>query len=448
MSYKFFNKLTFFLALAVLLFAGSAADASAATRTVTKAADTNDNICNADCSLREAIAAAVSGDKIVFQPALAGQTIQLLLGVIEIDKNLVVTGADNLKISGSFTSRIFFISSGANVTINNLGLKNGVAQYPDVLPSTGEGGAILVAGNSALTINNSKLYSNHGVSGGAIASYGALKIYNTQIYSNSAEFSGGGVSTDALNSTVEIIDSIIKNNQALWGGGVNITDGTFKMVGTSVYGNTATSDSLGGGGLYLTGYNYFPTGYGTNFMIADSTISGNSANDGGGIYNLGNLALVNSTLSGNEATANGGGLYHLEPSNTPAGVLWIKNATITANTAIASGGGIYRHGNTGGVNLGNTLVAANSNFNLSSPDVKGTVNSLGYNLFGSMSGALVLGNLAGNQINPNPMLAPLDNYGGKTKTHLPDLASPAVNAGSNILATDANGFALGTDQRG
>ena len=38
--------------------------AHAATLTVTKVADENDNSCNADCSLREAIVAAVSGNNI------------------------------------------------------------------------------------------------------------------------------------------------------------------------------------------------------------------------------------------------------------------------------------------------------------------------------------------------------------------------------------------------
>ncbi|MDQ6787766.1 MAG: CSLREA domain-containing protein, partial [Acidobacteriota bacterium] len=36
----------------------------AATLTVTKTADTNDGVCNSDCSLREAIAVAASNDTI------------------------------------------------------------------------------------------------------------------------------------------------------------------------------------------------------------------------------------------------------------------------------------------------------------------------------------------------------------------------------------------------
>src|SRR6186713_2210958 len=59
--------------------------ASAATFTVTKTADTNDNVCDADCSLREAIVAANAStvaDIINFDPTVFGnpQTITLVSG--------------------------------------------------------------------------------------------------------------------------------------------------------------------------------------------------------------------------------------------------------------------------------------------------------------------------------------------------------------------------------
>ena len=63
--------------------------ANAATFTVTKVADTNDGVCNADCSLREAFTAsntAPSSDTIEFDPALFGtpQTIRLSGTQLEI----------------------------------------------------------------------------------------------------------------------------------------------------------------------------------------------------------------------------------------------------------------------------------------------------------------------------------------------------------------------------
>ena len=58
------------------------ATANAATWTVTKFTNSNDNICDADCSLREAVFNAQSGDTVVFDANLFGQ--QFTLGGSEI----------------------------------------------------------------------------------------------------------------------------------------------------------------------------------------------------------------------------------------------------------------------------------------------------------------------------------------------------------------------------
>lgn len=451
MSYKIFNKLTFLLVFSVLICGAAAQGALAATRTVTKIADTNDNVCNADCSLREAVAVAASGDTVVFVAGLAPQTITLTQGVIKINKNLVINGIDGLKVSGNNASRIFYVSDGAKVTIDNLDLKYGFATYPDVLNSVGDGGAVLVAGGT-LTLNNLMVSLSNAASGGAISVSGTLKLDNVQIVSNSAGFGGGIEGADAA-TVVEITDSVIKYNQAQRGGGLAMSNGSLKMTGTSVHNNSALSNMGEGGGIYLTGTNYFSTSYGTNFVITFSTVSGNSAFAGGGIYNQGNLILINSTISGNRATkTNGGGLLHNTSNSNLSGELSMKNATITQNSAeLGSGGGVYRnsqYGDYGEFNVGNTIIAGNNNLNGSAPDVKGKLNSWGYNLFGSTNGMNLVGNSSGVIVNPNPGLAPLANNGGKTKTHLPYFNSPAVNAGYDPLAIDENGFMLSTDQRG
>src|SRR5438552_95403 len=60
-------------------------------------------------SLRDTIAAARSGDRIVFDPSLVGQTITLTSGELAIDKSLTLRGpgADQLTISGNKGSRVF-----------------------------------------------------------------------------------------------------------------------------------------------------------------------------------------------------------------------------------------------------------------------------------------------------------------------------------------------------
>jgi predicted outer membrane repeat protein len=89
-------------------------------------------------------------------------------------------------------------------------------------------------------------------------------------------------------------------------------------------------------------------------MVSNSTLSGNSAtDDGGGVYNSGELKLSNSSLSGNTATNNGGGIFNFFD-------ITVSNCSVTGNTA-ASGGGIYTFGGT------LTLVGSNDISN-NSPD--------------------------------------------------------------------------------
>src|ERR1700674_3317358 len=72
---------------------GGTHDASAiSVLTVTKTADTNDGVCDADCSLREAIAVAAPGQTIEFDPGLSGGTITETLGGLTISQSLTITG--------------------------------------------------------------------------------------------------------------------------------------------------------------------------------------------------------------------------------------------------------------------------------------------------------------------------------------------------------------------
>lgn len=79
----------------------------------------------------------------------------------------------------------------------------------------------------------------------------------------------------------------------------------------------------------------------------------------------------------------------------------------------------------------------------SSPDINGTVTSLGYNLIGDTNGTTINGTITGNILNPagGARLAPLGFYGGQTQTHALLSGSPAINAGTSTGAPTA-------DQRG
>jgi CSLREA domain-containing protein len=94
-----------------------------ATWTVTKAADTNDGVCNSGCSQREAIAAAAASDTIVFASGLVGQTITLTLAQLTLSTNVTIDGsalASPITIDGSNASGVFYVNSGVNATLNGL----------------------------------------------------------------------------------------------------------------------------------------------------------------------------------------------------------------------------------------------------------------------------------------------------------------------------------------
>jgi hypothetical protein len=176
--------------------------------------------------------------------------------------------------------------------------------------------------------------------------------------------------------------------------------------------------------------------------LSNSTVSGNSANAGGGIYNLGVLTLVNSTVSGNSARVDtGGGIFNL-------GTVTLTNSTIAANSAVgggagAGGGGIANFSGT--VNARNTIIALNT-ATLGSPDFFGTLTSQGYNLIGDTSFTMITGTTTGNQLNVNPLLGPLQDNGGPTFTQALSSGSPAIEGGSSSGSnTDQRGLARPVD---
>jgi hypothetical protein len=61
--------------------------------------------------------------------------------------------------------------------------------------------------------------------------------------------------------------------------------------------------------------------------VSASILSGNSASDGGGIWNSGTVTVNDSTLSDNSAHFNGGGIYNA------SGTLTANDSTVCGNSA-------------------------------------------------------------------------------------------------------------------
>jgi hypothetical protein len=150
---------------------------------------------------------------------------------------------------------------------------------------------------------------------------------------------------------------------------------------------------------------------------------------GGAIWNEGTLTLANVTISGNQAE-NGGGLA------VTGGTVVVTNGTIYANSAATDGGGIWT--NSDSVRIGNTILAGNS-AGATGPDCTAQVRSDGHNLLSNLTDCTVLGTTATNIIDANVGLSALAAADGETYGHPLLETSRAVDAGSCALAADQRG---------
>lgn len=426
-------KLTIIFCLAIFL----SVSAQAAVFTVNSNSDTNDanngdGVCadvSGNCTLRAAAQEAnamTSADTINF--SLSGATtISLAFGEIFITESLVIDGANNLSINANNQSRIFNIQRGGiSVAIRNLTVTNGRA-------SDYGGGIYAAAGD--LTVENAVIRNCFAqMNGGGIYSgSGVFRLLNSTVENNivaTTGGSGGGVSVHGNNS--EIRNSRILRNSAPRGGGVLIGSYTTKISETFISENSA---SVGGGGLLVT----FSAA-----RVSNSTISGNTANGSGGGIALpyGNVILTNSTVSGNRAVTGGGGGISTGTNGT-VGYLTVKNSTVVNNTAIYAGG--LTGGLASATVIGNSIVANNTAN--TAPNI--------FSFFTSLGGNIVNNRADGEGYVPtdlpdgtNPQIGTLANNGGATPTHALLANSPAINAGLNANAVDADGNSLTTDQRG
>ena len=158
-------------------------------------------------SLREALAYAENGAKIVFDLGMgaADATLRLENGAITLDKSIIL---DASNIPGGLTiegdgDRIFNIENGAEVTLENVVLTGGEAT---------EGGAIYME-SGKLTAINCVIYGNEAAkTGGAIYAIGGdVKLLNTTIAGNEAQ-NFPGVYFGNANGLFELQNSIIAAN--------------------------------------------------------------------------------------------------------------------------------------------------------------------------------------------------------------------------------------------
>lgn len=273
--------------------------------------------------------------------------------------------------------------------------------------------------------------------GGAIYSGGSLNVSSTTFDSNSATGGAGGTAASAIFGAAAI------------GGAIDIADGVASITTSTLSNNTATGGSGG------------------NNTAGKGGRGGNGY--GGGIANDDQLTLTNSTVYGNTARGGPGGAGSTTSGDGGDGIgggietegvsFAAINATIASNTAAgatAAPGGAAGRGFGGGIDafinfsLTNTIVADNTAA-FRGPDIDtGGLVTLVSSIIGSTpeSGYNINTGASSNYLTDvDPILGPLANNGGPTQTALPQLGSPAIDAG-NDAAAEAEFGSDGTDQRG
>jgi hypothetical protein len=317
-----------------------------------------------------------------------------------------------------------------------IALSLGQLTISDALTIDGLGANVLtVSGNNAsrvfyiqnagvVNIEGLTITKGSGDNGGGVKNVGSnLTISNSAIARNRATVNGGGVYSAGDTATTTISNSTLFGNTAVLGGGLFTLSGTASLNNSTISGNTASN----GGGVFNNG----------TVNISSSTFSDNTGKSGGGLYNKGTASLSNSTISGNTAS-NGGGIFNYK------GTASLSNSTISGNTASFNGGGILNAYGT--ANVTSTIIAANNG----NKDIGGPTafTSGGNNLIGNGAGAGGFSNgvkndLVGTAAAPlNPQLGSLANNGGPTQTQALLPGSPALNSGSNPdnLITDQRGL--------
>ena len=123
--------------------------------------------------------------------------------------------------------------------------------------------------------------------------------------------------------------------------------------------------------------------------------------------------------------------------------LSLTNSTVSGNTA-DFGGGIFAYDDST-VNLANAFIAGNTAS--IRPDCRGVLTSLGHNLIGDTTGCSFTPS-TGDLVNVGPMLGPPEDNGGATFTHALLAGSPAIDSGNPAALGTGGAACPQTDQRG
>ena len=269
-------------ALAALLLA---APAQADDFTVNLLHDDGNDVCSdGQCTLRDAVLEAVSGDRVLVPPG----RYELAQGSLELAGDVVVgAGARTTTIVGAGQDRVFYVPLGTN-SVSGVTITGGEIGGE---PLSGIGGGVLVRsidGPPSLTLTNVTVSGNEARQGGGLANFGG---------------------------TATVVRSTVTGNRA----------------------SAATSGSQGGG-IYTTGNaQQGITTLNNSTVSGNTSSSGESLGEGGGVYVVGGTLVAQNATFANNLIGSGfqgtiPNAIHRNPQAT---------ATVTVSHSIVAGAGLF-----------------------------------------------------------------------------------------------------------
>jgi len=328
------------------------------------------------------------------------------------------SGPYTLERDVSFSDDMIVIASGASLTLSSITLDGNKGSMASVTGTLIEnkgtfvmnegvtlqnnhggfqtnyyGGALDNAVGATATLNGGLIQQNDSVVGGGISNRGTMHIGTVTITHNTAEERGGGIFNDIgatlttesavvsyntagiegggifNNEDAEITDTLISNNSAPAGGGIqngNRTHNVNMILNNSQLANNEATVTSGGGILnngtltindgskikensaaHFGGgiYNMFTNtdkGYQIVLIINQAEIVQNTAENGGGVMNADQMTYKSGTISENTATLAGGGIYNISDATC-----LMEGGFVSENTATNNGGGILNSGTFG-----------------------------------------------------------------------------------------------------
>lgn len=292
----------------------------------------------------------IDGNVVIEKSTLEGDS----MGVIEDNGSsaelILENGTiQNHKIRGALSASIR-VTEGASFTMNGGTIQDNIANTSS---SDSSSPAVLLLGASTFTMNRGSICNNSGQCGTAVYLTASSNAAKARFTMNGGTLSNNESHLYTPNSTptgavfVKYSAEFVLNNGTITGncahggagGGVAVMDelpteehGTaFTMNGGTISNNTASGYRCSGGGIYSCS---------NHVSLLGGRIENNSAYDGGGVYSEGNtdiyttLHIQNALITGNTADQ-GGGLWFCPTGD--AKLYMQDGAVIYGNTATSAG---------------------------------------------------------------------------------------------------------------